>query len=199
MKKIALGLMALSFCTTLLAQPPKFGIKGGINLANIKSDEGNFNNRLGFHAGLISHIHLAPEWAIQPEVVYSSQGAKYTLDNGEEHDLQLNYVNVPVMVQYMFNNGFRLQTGPQVGFLVNTKDKYAGQETEFFTSGDFKDIDAAWSFGLGYLSETGFGIDGRYNLGLTNINDFGTANLKNNVFQVGLFYLFDNRHKAKSR
>lgn len=199
MKKITLAFMALSICTTLLAQPPKFGIKGGINLANLKSDEGKFNNRLGFNAGLISHIHISPEWAVQPEVVYSSQGAKYTLDNGEEHDLHLNYVNVPVVVQYMFNNGFRLQTGPQVGFLVNTKDKYAGQETEFFTSSDFKDIDASWTFGLGYLSETGFGIDGRYNLGLTNINDFGTANLKNNVFQVGLFYMFDNRHKAKSR
>ena len=99
----------------------------------------------------------------------------------------------------MFDNGFRLQTGPQLGFLVNVKDKYNDAETEFFTSDDFKSIDVSWTAGLGYLSKTGFGIDARYNFGLSDINDYGSNKLTNNVFQVGIFYLLDNDHKAKSR
>jgi hypothetical protein len=55
--------------------------------------------------------------ALQPEAVYSSQGAKYTV-NGAEHTLSLNYINIPLQIQYMFDNGFRLQTGPQAGFLA---------------------------------------------------------------------------------
>ena len=34
--------------------------------------------------------------------------------------LRLNYINVPVL-QYMFGDGFRLQTGPQLGILTNAK------------------------------------------------------------------------------
>lgn len=199
MKKISLASLVLLLSTAVFAQGPKFGLKAGINLATTTNSEGgNRDFRLGFHAGGLAHIHLSPEWAVQPEVVFSSQGAKYTISDGE-HNLALNYVNIPVQLQYMFDNGFRLQTGPQVGFLVDAKDKLNGVETGFFTSDDFKKVDFAWSFGLGYLTYSGFGIDGRYNLGISNINDFGTATVRNSVFQIGLFYMFDNGHKAKSR
>lgn len=204
MRKISLA-MAL-FCMSLFAnaQGPKFGLKAGLNVASLKSDEGtNFDNKLGLNAGLIAHIHLSPQFALQPEVVYSAQGGKYTfnppLGGVEEHELGLSYINIPLNIQYMFNNGFRLQTGPQFGFLVDVNDKYRGEETEFFTSDDFQNFDFSWTAGLGYLSQTGFGIDARYNYGLSNINDFGSAKLNNRVFQVSLFYLLDNDHKQKSR
>ena len=200
MKKISFLFAFVLAGITLFAQGPKFGLKGGLNIASLSTDAStDFNSRLGLHAGGLVHIHLSPQFSLQPEVLYSSQGAKYTVSD-QEHSLGLNYINIPLNVQYMFNNGFRLQTGPQVGFLVDVNDKYNGQETEFFTSDDFKSIDAAWTFGLGYLSYTGLGVDARYNLGLININDDAAGNtLKNNVFQVGIFYMFDNQHKAKSR
>lgn len=200
MKKISFFVSALLFSTVVLAQSPSFGLKGGINISRLTDVPNvNWNSRLGFNVGGLAHIHLSDQVGLQPEVVYSSQGAKYTIGNGVEHSLQLNYINVPVQLQYMFDNGFRLQTGPQVGFLVGVSDKVNGQETGFFSSEDFKDIDFAWSFGLGYLSHSGFGVDGRYNLGLSNINKDGTNTLKNNVIQIGLFYLFDKSHKRKSR
>jgi hypothetical protein len=199
MKKISFFLCALTLSVLAVAQAPKFGLKAGLNVSTLTDDDDELGSRLGFHAGLISHIHLSPQLALQPEVVYSSQGAKYTVINEGEHELALNYINVPLQLQYMFNNGFRIQTGPQVGFLVNVNDKKDGTETGFFTSDDFKTVDFAWSAGLGYLTYSGFGIDARYNFGLNNINDAGTASRRNNVFQVGLFYLFQNSHKATSK
>lgn len=201
MKKISLLAFILTTSTLVFSQSAEFGLKGGLNISTLNNNAvgASWNSRLGVHAGGLVHIHLSPEWAIQPEVLYSGQGAKYTINQGEEHNLNLDYINIPLMVQYMFDNGFRLQTGPQLGFLINVKDKLNGQQTNFFTSQDFKSTDVAWSFGLGYLTYSGFGVDGRYNLGLTNINKNGTNTLKNNALQIGVFYMLDNNHKAKSR
>jgi hypothetical protein len=200
MKRLCFFIAACTITAATFAQSnAKFGLKGGLNIATTTNSQGGSReSRLGLNAGGLAHIHLAPQWALQPEVVFSSQGAKYTVSDGE-HQLVLNYINIPLQLQYMFDNGFRIQTGPQVGFLVDTKDKRGDQETGFFTSEDFKNVDAAWSFGLGYLTYSGLGIDGRYNLGISNINNTGTATVHNNVIQIGLFYLFDNAHKAKSR
>lgn len=192
-------IFAIFSASLLFAQGAKFGLKGGLNVSTLSNNSGSeMGSRLGFHGGLLAHIHLSPQWGIQPELVYSSQGAKYTVTDGE-HSLGLNYLNLPVQVQYMFDNGFRVQTGPQIGFLTSVQDKRDGTETGFFTSDDFKSVDVSWSAGLGYLTYSGFGVDARYNFGLNNINDAGTAVRRNNVFQVGVFYMFDNAHKAKSR
>lgn len=202
MKKIsllAIGFMSLA--STMQAQSSAlFGLKGGVNFATLNSNQTtDFKSRTAFNVGALAHIHLNPSWAIQPEVVYSSQGTKYT-SGGAEHQLHLDYVNIPVLVQYMFDNGFRLQTGPQVGILTSVSDKLSGNETGIFKKDDFKSTDFSWSFGLGYLTYSGFGLDGRYNLGISNINNTtGGANIKNSVFQLGVFYLFNNNHKAQSR
>ena len=191
MKKIS-----FFFCTLLLSfgafsQHTGFGLKGGLNVSHLNNSNGSeMGSRLGFNAGVLAHIHIAPQLAVQPEVVYSSQGTKYTVGDGE-HDLGLGYLNIPVQLQYMFNNGFRLQTGPQLGFLTSVKDKVNGAATGIFTSDDFKAIDFSWSVGLGYQSASGLGVDGRYNFGISDINDFGTNKLKNSVFQVGLFYMLN--------
>jgi hypothetical protein len=200
MKKFSLLLGFIITGITLFAQGPKFGLKAGLNIAQFSTNSStDFNSRLGLHAGALAHLHLGPMFALQPEVVYSSQGAKFNVGN-DEHSLGLSYINIPVNLQYMFNNGFRIQTGPQVGFLIDVNDKVNGQETGFFNSDDFHNVDLAWSFGLGYLTTSGLGLDARYNLGLRNINEDGGGNsLKNNVFQLGLFYMFDHAHKAKSR
>jgi len=199
MKKISLFALILSFGTMVNAQEASFGLKAGLNVSTLSnSDGGERGSRLGLHAGALAHIHLTHKLALQPEIVYSSQGAKYTVLDGE-HSLALNYINIPLQLQYMFNNGFRLQTGPQVGFLVGVNDKLDGDETGIFTSDDFKTVDFAWSAGLGYLTYSGIGVDARYNFGISNINDAQNATVRNNVFQIGLFYMFDNAHKRKSR
>jgi hypothetical protein len=87
----------------------------------------------------------------------------------------------------MFDNGFRLETGPQLGFLASAKSDVGNMETD--VKDDYTSADVAWSFGIGFLSEGGFGVDARYNLGLTDISK-DEAGIKNNVFQVGIFYQF---------
>ena len=199
MKKITVFALALIVGTTVLAQDPKFGIKGGINLAKL-TNQAEADWRLGFHAGLLSHIHVTPAFSLQPEVVYSSQGTEYELSTGENLKLKLNYVNIPLLLQYNFDNGFRLQGGPQIGFLTGVADKVGDVEINSVDSDDFNTVDFSIPLGISYLSYSGFGVDARYNLGVTDVlkNNSGNA-VRNSVFQFGLFYLFDHHHKARSK
>ncbi len=190
MKKISLLLLSLTMGVIVFAQNVDFGLKGGVNLSSL-TNISNSDSKLGYHLGGLAHIHLNPQWALQPELVYSNQGVEYT-SGGFVHKLNLDYVNIPVLFQYMAGSGFRLQTGPQIGFLTNVEDKINGNETNTFSTSDFKNTDFAWSFGLSYVGATGLGFDARYNLGLSNINNFGNNDLKNNVLQAGLFYQFNS-------
>ncbi len=117
------------------------GIKGGVNLYNIHNDNDVKNDPIiGFHLDLIGHIHLSDYFAVQPEIVYSAQGAKHKADNVTTN-YNLSYINIPVLFQYMFDNGLRLQAGPQVGFLIGAKSKTGDVETDIKT--DLSPIDLA--------------------------------------------------------
>jgi hypothetical protein len=184
MKKILLLAVVVFLVKATFAQKGvEFGLKGGVNFANLKDDANSTTeSRTGWHAGALAHIHVSQHFAVQPELVYSAQGAEY--GNAK---LRLGYVNIPVLAQYMFADGFRLQTGPQLGILAGSDVKTANTETDI--DDGFKTVDVAWSFGTGYLMKSGLGIDARYNLGLTNIRE-ANPDLKNRVWQVGLFYQF---------
>lgn len=179
-------------------EKPKWGLKGGLNISKLNFDDGtNSNWRTGFHLGALSHIHLSPSFSLQPELYYSSQGGKFPEGNNTM-DLNLSYINLPVLFQYNFNNGFRLQGGPQVGFLVGVDDEINNVDQNIYNSNNLNSVDVSLPLGISYLGYSGFGIDARYNIGLTDVFE-SAREAKNNVFQVGVFYLFDHRHKTKSR
>jgi hypothetical protein len=174
------------------AQHVNIGIKGGFNLYTISSDNDiNYDMKAGFHAGLIGHIHFTKQFALQPEVLYSTEGAKYTFLS-INHTLKLNYINVPLMFQYMFNNGFRLEAGPQAGFLMSAKSETNNTKADVKNS--FKKVDFAAGAGIGYVhTSCGWGVDARYNFGLGNINENSSVKSMNQGFQLGVFYLLNHR------
>lgn len=189
MKKISFLAIIIMAVSAVQAQTTNFGLKGGLNLASWSNNNSSvgYQNRIGFHGGLYAQVNASPYFAIQPEVVYSSQGTKYTLGN-QEHNLKMDYVNIPVMLQAKVGGGLYAQAGPQLGILLSVEDKVGDVETGFFNKEDFKKTDVAVGFGLGYSGVSPIGIDARYNLGLTNINEAGNNKIKNNVLQIGLTY-----------
>ena len=183
MKRISLLGILLFVMGGAIAQTPhvEFGLKAGLNLS--KFNQPNMDNIAGFNAGAFAHVHLSRHFALQPEVVYSQQGSK--LANNETQ--RVNYVNIPVLGQYMFGGGLRLQTGPQIGLRTNATIKNGNHESA--NDNAYTGADVAWSFGAGFLSPVGLGVDARYNLGITDITK-SSSDIKNRVFQVGLFYQF---------
>jgi len=170
------------------------GLKGGLNVYNVHNDDNTkYDPRVGYHFGILGHIHFNRQFAIQPEIVYSAQGAKYEISN-KTFKYNLDYINVPVLFQYMFDNGFRIQAGPQVSFLVSAKSKLNNNTTD--NKDNLKPIDFGLSIGASYVvPSTGFGIDARYNLGLTNINKDSAVKSTNRGLQLGVFYIFGHNSK----
>jgi hypothetical protein len=62
----------------------------------------------------------------------------------------------------------------------------------------YKTPNVGLGVGLNYLSYSGLGVGARYNLGLSNIGE-GSTDIKTRTLQLSLFYMFDSRHKSKSR
>ena len=209
MKKLFfLTVAMLGFITTTYAQKINYGIKAGTNFSNISGDTEVDNYRVGLYGGLFVEVGLTDRISIQPEVLYSSQGAHETFKtfdasgvSSEEYTLRLEYLNVPVMFKYKVYNGLNVQVGPQVGFLLNVDQKTEVgsygytlyDETENINE-YITDVNFGVNFGLGYEFNNGLFFDGRYNLGAINIaqedNLSKGTELKNHTFQVGVGYKF---------
>lgn len=177
---------------------PQFGIKGGLNVAtlNVTGSSGSISSKVSGHGGLVAHIHVAPQFAIQPEVLYSGQGMKQVLGN-KTYDWNLGYINIPIMLQYMVSNGFRIEAGPQFGILASAKIKDDVGTTDI--KNDLKGSDVGLGFGLSYVGPGGLGVGGRYNLGLSNINKTGSNEIKNSVGQFSVFYMFSHSGRMVRR
>jgi len=190
MKKIFCSVSAVILIAYVAAsQQTHFGIKAGVNFSSVAVNDGaDYEGKTGVHLGGLAHIHINPHFALQPELVFSMQGGQ---DDAENTKLKLNYVNIPLLAQYMTADGFRLQTGPQLGILTSAKQKFGDVEVD--AGDDVSTVDFSWAFGAGYLFHSGFGIDARYNLGISNISDNESFEARNRVFQLGLFYQFMHR------
>ncbi len=197
MKKTILLSFAIIAANFAIAQSVHFGLKGGLNLSNLTYNGAEaLDYKVGFHAGAVAHIHISRRFALQPELTYSNQGGERTFNN-TDIKANLNYINIPLLAQYMFGKGFRLETGPQLGFLVGAKQKVNNNETNI--KGNYKSTDFSWAFGVGYVGRQGIGFDARWLVGASNIND--VPNLPatyNNNFQLGLFYMLDPSHNRNA-
>lgn len=189
MKQSFFTIICLIFISTALqAQHANIGVKGGFNGYTIMGDNSSgFDPIPGYHFGLLGHFHMDRPIALQPEIVFSTQG---TLDkNNGNAKLNLNYVNIPLLIQYMHDNGFRLQAGPQLGILASAKSGSTDVKS------NFKNYDLGISAGISYVKpSTGFGYDIRYNHGLSNINASDAVKSYNRGLQIGFFYLFQHRN-----
>lgn len=201
MKKIILAAIAVTTVGFANAQDIKFGLKGGVNLSNFTGDYRGLSSRVGFQFGGFMEYSLSEKFSIQPELLYSSQGAKLkdsSFDSSYENKTNVNYLNIPVMFKYYVVDKLSIEAGPQIGFLIGGKTKddvtFVGGEKysqSYNSKDDFKTLDFGLNFGAGYDFTEKISLGLRYNLGLANIADYGN-NFKghNSVFSLSVGYEF---------
>ena len=191
MKKLTLAFITLLTTTTLSAQdkPAQFGAKGGMNLATIRiRNSPSRRNIVAYHAGAMAQINVSDDFAVQAELVYSKQGTRAkTFTTQTPYDEKLSYINVPVLAQFKSGSGFRLYGGPQFGFLLNAKTTQPGVDLD--KTYYYKKFDFAFAVGCSHQTNSGFGADARVNVSLLNTADVEGANLRNLVWQFGVFYV----------
>jgi len=182
MKKIVLALSSLCI-VAISSQAQKItpGIKGGLNIADVTSINGD--NRLSGHVGLFLHSRINPRWSIQPEILYSGQGQQYVVIN-HEYTLALSYIQVPVMFQFHPVKQFYVEFGPQLGFLLSANVKDDNDKIE--VDDNYKKVDFALCFGAGFQVTSMLGFYARYNAGLSDITKNDNRDYFNRVGQIGV-------------
>lgn len=197
MKKLffAITVIALS-AGTAQAQTTSFGLKGGITSANIKEKfDGttvSLSSKIGFYAGAFADIGVSENFGVQPELFYSSLGAKQKGTDGDpDATLDLGYINLPILAKYK-NSGFSAFLGPQIGYLLSAKAKSGGTTED--EKSQLKSTDFSGVIGVGYTLTSGLGFDARYQIGFSDIskNSGSDGSLKNSAFLVGIHYVFNS-------
>ncbi len=175
MKKILLAaFVIIGSYTAVNAQA--FGIKAGLNFANFSgNDADDFNVLTSFHAGLVAEMHLMDAVSVQPEFLYSVQGAKT-----KDEEFKLNYVTLPVMLKVYFTDSFNVHAGPQIGLLISESDNFTNFESNTY--------DLGLAGGIEFFFADNFSAQARYNAGTSKVSD--NVELKNSVLQLSLCYMF---------
>lgn len=171
MKKIwVAGIICLLTFTNAFCQ--SYGVKGGLNFAGIKVDNGaDPDGKVGAHFGGFIKKGIQNDWSAQGEILFSFQGWE---------DQNVTYLNLPILAVYNVDDNLSFHAGPQLGILL-------GGDND---ASDFlKTAEATLAFGGEYYFQPSVYGGARYNLGLSNINDFNDgADLFNRVFQIYIGY-----------
>ena len=195
-----------------------FGVKTGLNLSSINGGFTGEKNgvtflRNGYPSiliGVVSEINISEKFAFQAELIYSPQGNKFEINQSNpgweiqtfEQEIKSNYINIPLMAKYYIKEGFSLEAGPQVGFLLSSKSKWTetwfdGLNDPDLYSGsrDIKDykssIDYGLNFGIGYKLDNGLNFGIRYYFGLSNINNSDSLNNSTSYIDENLYSSLD--------
>ena len=139
MKKFLLT-AALLFCTVLGFSQTKFGVKGGLNFANIELESNDFedfsfspSSRTSFHIGGFAEIGLGSTFVFQPALLLSGKGYKldYSATEGGystsiDQTLSLYYLELPLNFVAKLDAGkgkFLIGAGPYAAYAIEGKSK----------------------------------------------------------------------------
>jgi hypothetical protein len=165
------------------------GVKAGVSIASLSSFSGR--DRISGHGGVFIHHSFNKNFCIQPELLFSGEGQRY-YSNAVEHTLVLNYLQVPIMMQYYPVPNFYVEAGPQAGILISAQDRVGGRNGHSNVKADFSGAQLALGIGAGVKATEQIIIYGRYNFGLTDVSVFDNIVDHSRVGQIGIAIRFNH-------
>jgi Outer membrane protein beta-barrel domain len=184
-------LLALVLLTQAAMAQFHIGIKGGVNITKIDGKAFRDEFRYGYHLGGFMEIGLGGNLGIQPEVLFnqyqmradSSFGDVYHVSTNFSNykDVRLNYLSIPLLLNYKLGSLLSLQAGPQYAILIDQSRNLIDNGKNAFKNGDFSLVGGA------QIHISKIRLQGRYFVGLNNVSDISDQNKwKNQGFQLSL-------------
>ena len=169
--------------------------KVGINISTMTGDIlAGKKAKVGFVAGVEAEYGIAENFGIDFGVLYSMEGFKLSAEdyiNGSGNvNINLDYINIPILAQYYPIKGLAIKAGIQPGFNVRHKASYDGDSVDLDHFGimDVKSFNFSIPVGLSYEYEN-FVLDARYNIGITKLfKDWEQG--RNSTFSITIGYKF---------
>ncbi|KUJ62598.1 hypothetical protein AR687_07120 [Flavobacteriaceae bacterium CRH] len=208
--KINLAFVVLAFfvITSIQAQVTfKPGIHAGVNISKITDSD--LNAKTDFYIGAFGALKLSKFYTLQPELTYSRQGAKGSVDgyyfiyqeNGQAQsiyetrklDISLDYLSFVTMNKFNLTEDIYLLAGPFFDIMVGDEFKIDKSNNYQIIMSKGEDIDFGIIAGAGYSLPKGISFEVRIKKGTRDAFDdnTGSANVNTNlVYQIGATYTF---------
>jgi hypothetical protein len=178
-----IALITVAFTSSVNAQfSIKPGVRGGLNFTNITNS--NLDSKTDFYVGGLLALKFAERYTLQPELIYSRQGAQ---------DYGLDFLSLGIINKFKIVDGFHAVVGPTLDFKVGDDLSY---------NDDLIGFDFGITGGLGYSLPNGLTFEARFKQGFIDIfggdySEDADGNLDidqiylNQLFQLGVSYTFD--------
>lgn len=189
------------------SQPFYGGFLLGANASTVEGDTYGGFHKLGLNTGLTVYATLLPSLLGNIEFIYSQKGSRgvkvtesyYSGTFVEKYYLDLNYVEVPLLLRYVFTQQLNVGVGASYARLIKSKeDAYTGQPLSLNPDQNvFRKEDYNFLIDGGFQIGDGLFFNGRYQFSMATIRDwdkipvgFGYGGLQyNNSFSFRLLYL----------
>jgi hypothetical protein len=213
-------LLILSVTALIILQPHTANAQrimgaliGGVNATQVDGDEVYGYKKFGLNVGAAAIIPITGNWSVTLENIYSEKGAHQrprfidSLDGS--YDLKLNYLEVPVLIQYTDKDIVTFGLGASWGGLVKISEQRNSipMPGTTLTSGIYRSSDINFLMNVRFRLVKRLHFDVRYGYSIRPIatreivdSKTGYPNIRdqyNGMFTFRFYYIFNERLKEK--
>ncbi|MGI8892451.1 MAG: porin family protein [Bacteroidia bacterium] len=146
-------LLIIAFSHTFLhAQQIRGGIIAGVSPSQVSGDRLSGFNKVGLTGGLLAKTAISPKMDVEVELLFVQKGSRKPIDpdnnDYEEYKLELNYIEVPLIFQYHFNEKWIFDAGISYGRLIMSRE--SDEHGEFPETFPFKQNEFSINGGINY-------------------------------------------------
>ncbi len=182
------------------------GLVGGINVATLTDEDPdvvNVSSRTSFSLGGVVEVALGRGFSLRAEPTYLRKGGVTTVSEdgvSRENEFLFSYLEVPLLLSYTFGAGPvrpYLTAGPSVGLFLDAADAVLRRPDGVYKAdmdAVIKRFDVGLALGSGVSYPVGrvtLFVQGRYTLGLANINQGGPVTIRDDVNDFSLEFELD--------
>lgn len=187
----------------------------GFNACQIHGDNAAGYNKFGVNGGLTVNAAFNKKTSLDIGIGFTQKGARKNQDV-ENNDytffrINLNYVEVPVLLNYKLNEKYFLTAGPSIAYLINySEDTELGNWNGIYP---FNPLEFGVNIGLGRVFKHNLLLEVRSGNSFLPVRNYGIAanavffpnsvarffnkGLYNNILSVSVFYLIKNKTKRE--
>ena len=198
-KILPVFLLFISCFGTLNAQMTdgrtRFGIKAGVNGSSLYDDAKatDKNTRTGITAGVFVQMPLGKgRFSLRPELLFVTKGGAYEYLNGNRLDYKINYVELPLLLEYHLFGFLNLHAGAYAAMVASADGTVSGTVSTL-NRANFEQFDYGWQAGTG-LDLGSLGVHFRISRALKNVSTQTVSALlgdvKNAAWSLALSYGF---------
>lgn len=184
------------------------GLVAGANFTQVDGDNYAGYHKVGLNAGGIVFVKFGENFSGSLEIGYAQKGSRAhqpQLSNHQvftilKYNIDLNYAEVPIMLNYVDHKKFFAGAGLSYAQLVGSNESVTASPAlppdVDLNDYRFKKYDVNFLLGFGIHLVKGFYLNARFQYSLVPVrkdiySELGRAEQYNNVWAIRLMYLFE--------